>query len=71
MDEYKLLHDFGRNLKGLLDDSFMSQKELSEATGINESTISRYIAGNCMPTLKNVVSIMIALECEFYELVDM
>ena len=49
----------------------MSQKELSEATGINESTISRYIAGNCMPTLKNVVSIMIALECEFYELVDM
>ena len=71
MDEYKLLHDFGRNLKGLLDDSFMSQKELSEATGINESTISRYIAGNCMPTLKNIVSIMIALECEFYELVDM
>ena len=71
MDEYKLLHDFGRNLNGLLDDSFMSQKELSEATGINESTISRYIAGNCMPTLKNVVSIMIALECEFYELVDM
>ena len=70
MDEYKLLHDFGRNLKDLLDDSFMSQRELAEETGINESTISRYIAGECMPSLKNIVSIMIALECEFNELVD-
>ena len=71
MDEYKLLHDFGRNLKDLLDDSFMSQKELAEETGISEPTISRYIAGEGMPTLKNIVSIMIALDCEFNELIDM
>ena len=70
MDERKLLRDFGRNLKSLLDDSFMTQKELSQETGITESTISRYIDGKYMPSLKNVVSIMLALDCEFNELVD-
>ena len=70
MDEYKLLHDFGRNLKDLLNDSRISQKELSELTGISEPTISRYIAGNMMPTLKNIVSIMEALDCDYEDLID-
>ena len=70
MDEYKLLHDFGRNLKDLLDEACMCQIELSELTGISESTISRYIAGNAMPSLLNIIKIMRALECTFEDLVD-
>ena len=70
MDECKLLRDFGRNLKDLLRDSCMGQRELSEITGINESTICRYIAGSTMPSLANVVRIMLALECSFEDLVD-
>jgi len=70
MDEYKLLHDFGRNLKALLTDARMSQKELSKLTGISESTISRYIAGEMMPTLKSIANIMEALDCDYEDLVD-
>ena len=70
MDEHKLLLDFGRNLKDLLNESCMCQRELSELTRISESTISRYIAGDAMPSLVNVVKIMRALECTFEDLVD-
>ena len=70
MDEFKLLHDFGRNLKSLLNDSCMCQRELSDMTGIPESTISRYISGDLMPSLKNIVRIMQALGCNFEDLID-
>lgn len=70
MDEYKLLHDFGRNLKALLTDAQMSQKELSKLTGISECNISKYIAGNMMPSLKSIMNIMEALDCDFEDLVD-
>lgn len=70
MDEYKLLHDFGRNLKDLLDESCMCQRELAEMTGISEPTISRYVVGDGMPSLVNVVKIMRALKCDFEDLVD-
>lgn len=70
MDERKLLHDFGRNLKDLLNESCMCQRELSELTGISEPTISRYVVGDAMPSLVNIVKIMRALECTFEDLVD-
>lgn len=70
MNEQQFLLDFGRNLEDLLDEVNMSQRELSELTGINKSTISRYVAGDMMPSLVNVVKIMRVLECEFEDLVD-
>lgn len=70
MSEIILMHSFGRNLNDILDEYKMSQKELSEETGISESMISRYIKGECMPSLKNVINIMIVLECDFEELID-
>lgn len=70
MNECKLLRDFGRNLEDLLNEENISQRELSELTGINNSTISRYVAGDTAPSLVNVVKIMRVLECEFEDLVD-
>ena len=70
MNECKLLRDFGRNLEDLLNEENMSQRELSELTGINNSTISRYVAGVTMPSIANIVKIMRVLECEFEDLVD-
>lgn len=70
MTELTVMRDFGRNLADILEEYRMTQKELSEDTGISESTITRYIRGECMPSLKNIINIMIALECDFEELVD-
>lgn len=70
MTEIEFIKRFGNNLKNVLDDSWMTQKELSEETGISESMISRYVRGDCIPPFKNVINIMVALDCEFEDLID-
>lgn len=70
MTEVALMRRFGSNLKKLLDYCNMSQKELSLDTDITESTISCYIRGERMPSLKNIINIMYAIECEFEDLID-
>ena len=70
MTEVQFIRSFGNNLADQLEDAWMSQKELAEETGLHESTISRYVRGEMMPTLKNVINIMHALDCEFEDLVD-
>ena len=37
--------DFGKNLKGILDDRGISQRWLADAANTQEATISRYITG--------------------------
>ena len=69
MSPVQFLRIFGHNLKTLLDESCMSQKELATKLGISESTLSRYINGNYMPNLLTVVNLMNVLECEFDDLV--
>lgn len=70
MTEIEFMRRFGNNLRDVLEDCWMTQKELSEETGISESTISRYVRGEMMPTFKNIVNIKYALNCEWDELVD-
>ena len=70
MTELELMKRFGSNLRDMLDYTNTTQKELSEDTYISESTISRYIRGERMPTLRNVINIAHALDCEFNELID-
>lgn len=71
MTELELMREFGENLKAELDDAWMSQKELSEYTGISEATISYYIHGERMPSLKNVINIANALDIEVSDLVTL
>ena len=59
----------GDAIKDWLEDSWMTQKELAYETGIAESTISRYIHGDIMPSLKNLVNIAVALDCDFNDLI--
>ena len=65
----KLMQIFGDNLAELLEWANTSQKELAEDTGLSESTISRYVRGETMPTLKNIVNIAYALDCDIDELI--
>ena len=69
MNELELMREFGRRLKYELDQRWMSQKELSLETGLSTSTISYYINGERMPTLKNVLNIAYAIDCSIEDLV--
>lgn len=70
MTEERLAREIGNNLKSVMYEYGVTQKELSELTGISRSTISKYIYGDMVPTLKNILNIAYALECDITELVD-
>lgn len=69
MTERNFIKEIGDNLNSVLIECGVSQRELSEDTGISESTISRYICGERMPSIKNLVNICYALDCDINEIV--
>lgn len=57
-----MLSNFTKNLKKLKDKSGMTAQEISEISGVPESTVSRIISGATdNPTFKNVCDIVIAM----------
>lgn len=70
MTEQELKKELGINLKSVLDDYGISQKELSNDTGISESTISCYVNGDRLPSVKNLINIVYAIGCEFTDLIS-
>lgn len=70
MSELDLMRQIGENIQQLMDDWRMSQKELADETGISKATISYYINGERMPSIKNLINIACVLECELTDIVD-
>ena len=69
MTELELMRDIGGNIDSVLEENNLSRAWLSRETGIDKSTISKYIRGNMMPTLKNLVNIAHVLACDVSEFV--
>lgn len=57
MTEEHWLMLFSRNLIGLMEQTRTTQKDLSEATGLDQSTISRYMNGTRTPSIKAIINI--------------
>lgn len=70
MTEVTLMQIIGNNIKELLDEYPMTQKELAEIIHLDKSTISRYTNGEAMPSLKNLLNIVYALNCDITDIVD-
>lgn len=70
MGEMEWLEIFSDNLKGYLEDYRITQKDLSEMTGLSEGTISNYIHKRQMPTIKAILAISYALDESVNELID-
>lgn len=68
MTELQLMRDIGENIEMFLEDSNMSQSQLAKEVGISKSTISRYINGEMMPTLKTLINIAYVLLCDVGDL---
>lgn len=69
MTENELMKEIGKNIEYCIEDARMSQKELAKHINVSESTISMYIKGERMPTVKNIINISYALCCDIEELV--
>lgn len=74
MTEIEWLESFRMNLASLLHEANMTQRELADATGIDESTVSRYLSRDSsrwlMPSVKTIINMSYALDCEISDLID-
>lgn len=70
MSEMEWLGVFSGNLRDLMNETGMTQEELSEKTGIDRSTISRYLNKKRMPTVRAIVNLTYALNCNISDLID-
>lgn len=57
MTEHEWLDIFGENLVSLMRDWNMSQSELSQRSGVSQSSISAYINKRKMPGVKALINI--------------
>lgn len=70
MTEVEWLDIFGDNLKSMLEHANMTQIELAEYSGLSKAAISRYINKERIPSLRAIINISYALECDVGELID-
>lgn len=70
MSEHEWLLYFSDCLYDIMQERKISQRELSDLTGLGEGTISKYINGTNIPKATTVVKLAIALGCSTDELIN-
>lgn len=70
MSELQWLDIFADNLRDMLKEAKMTQKELAYESGLSKSSISKYILKQQIPNLRAIINISYALNCDVSELID-
>lgn len=68
MSENEWLDIFSKNLVEMLDEHNYTQRRLADETGLQQSTISRYIHKQQIPKLSALISIADVFGCTLDEL---
>ena len=66
------IHDgmLGENIKRILAKKQITQKDLARKAQVNETSLSRWMSGQHLPTIDNLYSVASALGASMDELVD-
>lgn len=67
MTEQEWIDIFGDNLRDILKEYGYTQRDLADAIGVTESTISRYINKQRMPTVPILINMSLELGIELDE----
>ena len=70
MSEIEFMQIFADNLRSLMYETGYNQAELADATRLTQATISRYLSCQQMPSVKAIVNLVYALNCDFEDLMD-
>ena len=70
MSEQEWLNIFASNLVSMMKEQGITQSQLSDLSGIAESSISYYIRGLKVPGIRAIINISYALDCSVADLVD-
>ena len=71
MTELEWMDIFGDNLRDILKEYGMTQKDLADESRLSETTISRYIKKQRIPNMKAIVNIANALDLTTDELINL
>lgn len=69
MKELDFIDIFSGNLRSAMNYCNMTQRDLADASGLDESVISRYLRGRVMPSTRCLVNIAYALDCRIEDLI--
>lgn len=70
MFEQEWLEIFADNLVDIMKEYRITQKELSEDSGLSEGTISNYIHKKQMPGIKAIINLAYALDISIDDFID-
>lgn len=70
MTKNEFMKDFSENLTMIMRNNKISQKDLSDRTGLSVMTINYYLRGHRMPSLIHLINITRVLCCSIDDLVD-
>ena len=61
---------FGDNLKEFIADRGMSRKEVADEANLSVTTLSEYLNKRKAPSVRSIVNLAYALDCDVGELID-
>ena len=70
MSELEWLEIFSSNLRELIEEKKITQKELAIMSGLSEGAISYYVHGQKIPSIRAIINIAYAIEISINELID-
>ena len=70
MSDLEWMKMFGENLKDIMKEVGITQRELADETGLTEACISYYVNGQRMPSVKAIINIGYALNCSEDDLIS-
>lgn len=70
MNKESWLEEFGNNLRNVIQEEGITQKQLAKESNIDQADISRYVSGMQMPSAKAIVNLAHALNRDTDELIN-
>lgn len=61
---------FIKNLKNILKENNLTQKQLADMIGCSKTAISKWVLMQTQPTFDNIVKLIEVLNCTFEELIS-
>lgn len=70
MRETEWMRTFGQNLKELMNEQNVTERQLARKIGVSQPTVNGYIHGRVMPSVKSLVNIYYVLNCDVNDIFD-
>lgn len=68
ISEVEFIDIFADNLRDIMKDARIGQRELAEEAYLTRETINRYLNKKTMPSLRALINICYVLNCNLYDI---